>query len=373
MGIYLNPGNEQFKKAVSKTIYVDKSLLIDVVSNYARNINNSICVSRPRRFGKSTDADMLVAYYSKGCDSRELFDSLNISSTENYLKHLNQHNVISLNMQRFLSTTNSIEEMLNKITRKVTKELKMEYADYCDETVLSDILSEIYAYTSNDFIFIVDEWDCVFREYRDDKEGQRKYLDFLRNLFKDQPYVSLAYMTGILPIKKYGTHSALNMFKEISMLNPTPLENFMGFTEGEVKVLCDDYDADYQKMKEWYDGYRMSKDIYVYNHRSVVFSLTDHKYENYWNNTESYEALSIYINMNFDGLKEDIIKMLSGEKVDVYIESFNNDMTSFETKDDVLTLLIHLGYLTYDSETKQCFIPNQEVKEAFVSSIRNSS
>ena len=166
MGIYLNPGNEQFKKAVSKTIYVDKSLLIDVVSNYARNINNSICVSRPRRFGKSTDADMLVAYYSKGCDSRELFDSLNISSTENYLKHLNQHNVISLNMQRFLSTTNSIEEMLNKITRKVTKELKMEYADYCDETVLSDILSEIYAYTSNDFIFIIDEWDCIFREYQ---------------------------------------------------------------------------------------------------------------------------------------------------------------------------------------------------------------
>ena len=373
MGIYLNPGNEQFKKAVSKTIYVDKSLLIDVVSNYARNINNSICVSRPRRFGKSTDADMLVAYYSKGCDSHELFDFLNISKVLDYLRHLNHHNVISLNMQRFLSTTHSIEGMINKITRKVTKELKMEYADYCDETVLSDILSEIYAYTSNDFIFIVDEWDCVFRECRDDKEGQRKYLDFLRNLFKDQPYVSLAYMTGILPIKKYGTHSALNMFKEISTLNPTPLENFMGFTEGEVKVLCDDYDADYQKMKEWYDGYRMSKDIYVYNHRSVVFSLTDHKYENYWNNTESYEALSIYINMNFDGLKEDIIKMLSGEKVDVYIESFNNDMTSFETKDDVLTLLIHLGYLTYDSETKQCFIPNQEVKEAFVSSIRNSS
>ena len=369
MGIYLNPGNEQFKKAVSKTIYVDKSLLIDVVSNYARNINNSICVSRPRRFGKSTDADMLVAYYSKGCDSRELFDSLNISSTENYLKHLNQHNVISLNMQRFLSTTNSIEEMLNKITRKVTKELKMEYADYCDETVLSDILSEIYAYTSNDFIFIVDEWDCVFREYRDDKEGQRKYLDFLRNLFKDQPYVSLAYMTGILPIKKYGTHSALNMFKEISMLNPTPLENFMGFTEGEVKVLCDDYDADYQKMKEWYDGYRMSKDIYVYNHRSVVFSLTDHKYENYWNNTESYEALSIYINMNFDGLKEDIIKMLSGEKVDVYIESFNNDMTSFETKDDVLTLLIHLGYLAYDKKLKVCYIPNYEIKQEFVNAV----
>ncbi len=373
MGIYLNPGNEQFKKAVSKTIYVDKSLLIDVVSNYAKDVNNSICVSRPRRFGKSTDADMLVAYYSKGCDSHELFDSLNISSTENYLNHLNQHNVISLNMQRFLSTTHSIEEMLNKITRKVTKELKMEYADYCDEPVLSDVLSEIYAYTSNDFIFIVDEWDCIFREYRDDKEGQRKYLDFLRDLFKDQPYVNLAYMTGILPIKKYGTHSALNMFDEISMIEPKPLEKFMGFTENEVKALCDQNNVDYDVIKQWYDGYHLTDEISTFSPRSVVASITRNQFSNYWNNTENYEALSIYINMNFDGLKEDIIKMLAGEKVNVNTEKFDNDMTSFKSKDDILTLLIHLGYLTYDREIKQCFIPNKEVASSFVNSIEDAS
>ena len=373
MGIYLNPGNRGYLEMYNSEIFVDKSLLIDYTNKILNKKNKSICVSRPRRFGKSTDVDMLVAYYSKGCDSHELFDSLNISSTENYLNHLNQHNVVSLNMQRFLSTTHSIEEMLNKITRKVIKELKMEYADYCDEPVLSDVLSEIYAYTSNDFIFIVDEWDCIFREYRDDKEGQRKYLEFLRDLFKDQPYVNLAYMTGILPIKKYGTHSALNMFDEISMIEPKPLEKFMGFTENEVKALCDQNNVDYDVMKQWHDGYHLTNEISSFSPRSVVASITRKQFSNYWNNTEGYEALSLYINMNFDGLKEDIIMMLAGEKVDVYVQSFSNDMTSFETKDDILTLLIHLGYLTYDSDAKQCFIPNQEVKEAFISSIRNSS
>ena len=198
-------------------------------------------------------------------------------------------------------------------------------------------------------------------------------MDFLRNLLKDKPYVSLCYMTGILPIKKYGTHSALNMFKEISILNPTPLEEFMGFTEKEVQDLCLKYDMDYEKMKDWYDGYKMTDDLSVYNHRSVVYALMDRKYENYWSATETYEALRVYIDMNYDGLKDDIVKLLAGEHVAVQTTSFQNDMTTFDTKDDVLTLLIHLGYLGYNSSNQTCYIPNKEVIDSFVNSIRSSN
>ena len=180
-------------------------------------------------------------------------------------------------------------------------------------------------------------------------------------------------MTGILPIKKYGTHSALNMFKEISILNPTPLEEFMGFTEKEVQDLCLKYDMDYEKMKDWYDGYKMTDDLSVYNHRSVVYALMDRKYENYWSATETYEALRVYIDMNYDGLKDDIVKLLAGEHVAVQTTSFQNDMTTFDTKDDVLTLLIHLGYLGYNSSNQTCYIPNKEVIDSFVNSIRSSN
>ncbi|MBM6966520.1 AAA family ATPase, partial [Massilimicrobiota timonensis] len=356
MGIYLNPTNQNFYEAVNKEIYVDKSLLIQHIEYLRNKINKYICVSRPRRFGKSTDANMLVAYYSKGCDSHHIFDSLKISQTDYYLEHLNQHHVIHINMQSFLSNTHNIDKMIQLLTIRILNELKQEYSvTFFDETNLSLSLEDIYVSTKDQFIFIIDEWDCIFREYVQDKEAQKQYLDFLRNLLKDHPYVELAYMTGILPIKKYGTHSALNMFKEISMLNATPLESFMGFTEQEVYDLCLKYNMDYNEMKQWYDGYRMSNDIYVYNHRSVVYALMDRKYENYWTSTETYEALQVYIDMNFDDLKDNIVQLLSGESVDVNTSKFQNDMTTFKSKDDVLTLLIHLGYLGYNNSDHTCY------------------
>ena len=182
---------------------------------------------------------------------------------------------------------------------------------------------------------------------------------------KDHPYVELAYMTGILPIKKYGTHGALNMFEEISMIDPGLLSEFMGFTEQEVYDLCLKYNMDYNEMKQWYDGYRMSNDISVYNHRSVVYALMDRKYENYWTSTETYEALQVYIDMNFDDLKDNIVQLLSGKSVDVNTSKFQNDMTTFKSKDDVLTLLIHLGSLGYNNSDHTCYIPNKEVSTSF--------
>ena len=374
MGLYLNPRNDSFQQAINNPIYVDKSLLINYTNQLIGTGDNKLCVSRPRRFGKSTDANMLVAYYSKGCDSHDIFDSLKISQTDHYLKHLNQHHVIHINMQDFLSKTHDINKMILLLAKLIFREIKKAFCDvdYIDSSNLVQIMEDVYVVASARFIFIIDEWDCIFREYKQDKEAQKQYLDFLRNLLKDKPYVELAYMTGILPIKKYGTHSALNMFKEISMLNATPLESFMGFTEQEVYDLCLKYNMDYNEMKKWYDGYRMSDDISVYNHRSVVYALMDRKYENYWTSTETYEALQVYIDMNFDDLKDNIVQLLAEENVPVQTTSFQNDMTTFKSKDDVLTLLIHLGYLGYNSSDHTCYIPNKEVVDSFVNSIRSS-
>ena len=370
MGIYLNPGNVEYKNVVNSQVFVDHSLMIEYTNQIMCTNKQYICVSRPRRFGKSTDANMLVSYYSKGCDSHGLFDELHIAETEAYEKHLNKHNVIHLNMQKFLSNSETIEGMIQLLTSEIIEDVNYEFSiKNFSSPSLSLYLEKLSQRMNLSFIFIIDEWDCIFREYQKDTEAQKKYLDFLRNLLKDQPYVELAYMTGILPIKKYGTHSAINMFKEISILNPTPFESFTGFTEEDVKDLCKKFEVSYEKMKEWYDGYNVGKSIYVYNPLSVIYSIADHKFENYWTQTETYEALKIYIDMNYDGLKDAIIQLLAGENVQINPERFQNDMTTFASKDDVLTLMIHLGYLGYDQEDKTCYIPNKEVRSSFVNAI----
>ena len=375
MGIYLNPTNQNFYEAVNKEIYVDKSLLIERIEHLKEKVNKYLCISRPRRFGKSTDANMLVAYYSKGCDSSQIFNRLKISQTELYQKHLNQHNVIHINMQDFLSKTHDIDKMLILLTKLIFRDIKKVYQDieYFDINDLIQVLEDVYAEVNEQFIFIIDEWDCIFREYKNNKEAQEKYLDFLRNLLKDKSYVSLCYMTGILPIKKYGTHSALNMFDEISMVDPGLLSEYMGFTEKEVEKLCHQYNISYEEMKEWYDGYHLTDTISTFSPRSVVASITRKKFGNYWTSTETYEALRVYIDMNYDGLRDDVVKLLAGENVVVQTTSFQNDMTTFKSKDDVLTLLIHLGYLGYNSSDQTCYIPNKEVTSSFIASIEDSS
>ena len=226
-------------------------------------------------------------------------------------------------------------------------------------------LREIFVETGRQFIFLIDEWDCVMRERQESEAMQKQYLDFLRDLLKDQPYVALAYVTGILPVKKYGQHSALNMFWEYSMTNQKMLEKYTGFTEEEVKALCERYDMDFEEISSWYDGYRFKNYKHIYNPKSVVEAMTCRDCSNYWTSTETYEALKIYMEMDFDGLRAEIVQMLGGGRVRVNTRSFQNDMRNFNTKDDVLTLLIHLGYLGYDSNEKEAFIPNKEIIEEF--------
>ena len=371
MGNYLNPDISTFARVVNSEIYVDKTGLIEYTNRSAKTLQSYICISRPRRFGKSIAANMLSAYYTCEYDSRELFSNLKIASSDSYEKHLNKYDVIFLNMQEFLSQSSNVEEMLSLLKKSVIWDLLDKYPDfrYFDETNLMRTLQDIYNKTKRPFVVIIDEWDCIFREYITDKKAQEKYLDFLRDLLKDKGYVGLAYMTGILPIKKYGTHSALNMFDEFSMIAPGPLACYVGFTEQEVKKLCEQYGMDMEEVKNWYDGYSFDGVLSVYSPRSVVNSMRFRKISNYWNQTETFEALQMYIDMNFEHLKDDVLSMIAGESVAVNTESFTNDMATFRTEDDVLTLLIHLGYLAYDDKTKTVKIPNSEIRAEYVNTV----
>ena len=378
MGTYLNPGDGLFKIALNSQIFVDKSRLLEVTNRCVGTMQRFVCVSRPRRFGKSMAADMLAAYYQRGMDSDPLFRELKIADCASYSAHRNQYDVIKLNMQEFLSETESVEEMLQMLRSYLIFDLKETFGEVRlrDEKNLVQVMKDIYGTTGHSFVILIDEWDCLFREYQSDKEAQKKYLDFLRAWLKDKDYVALAYMTGILPIKKYGSHSALNMFTEYSMTDPGELAEYFGFTEQEVSVLCEKYEMNFEDAKTWYDGYRLiahrqtGNECYsMYSPKSVVEAMLRHKFGTYWNQTETYEALKIYIQMDMDGLKDSVVRMLAGESVPINIGTFSNDMTTFATKDDVLTLLVHLGYLTYDSVDGTVSIPNKEVSREYVNAI----
>jgi hypothetical protein len=366
MGIYLNPDNKGFRQAIRSEIYVDKTGMIKYTNKCLNTEQKYICVSRPRRFGKSMALKMLAAYYSRGCDSAELFQGYAIKRDKTFLEHLNQYDVIFLNMQQFLIRAKN-QEVTEYLERVVIAEIRKAYGELFpeEETILAAVLEQIYAETGKEFVFLIDEWDCVMRERQESEELQKQYLDFLRNLLKDQSYVALAYMTGILPVKKYGVHSALNMFSEYSMTDQYALEEYTGFTEREVKELCARFNMDFVETGSWYDGYMLTEFRHVYNPKSVVEAMRRHKFSNYWTSTETYDALKPYMEMNFDGLRSDIVRMLGGECIKVNTLSFQNDMRNFRTKDDVLTLLIHLGYLAYDSENEEAFIPNKEIIREF--------
>ena len=378
MGSYLNPGNFSFRGSLRSKIYVDKSELIAKTNEVLYTEQKYICVSRPRRFGKSMAANMLAAYYDRSENTEELFQNLSISKDRSYKENLNQYDVIKINMQEFLSMSETVEEMLQMLKDYLVSDFKEAFREiqFRDEKNLIQVMKDVFSYTRCPFVILIDEWDCLFREYKQNKEAQKKYLDFLRAWLKDKDYVALAYMTGILPIKKYGSHSALNMFSEYSMLNPREMAEFFGFTEKEVQELCSKYDRSFEETKAWYNGYELSvveaqklKVYAMYNPKSVVDAMLSGIFDNYWNQTETYEALKAYICMNFDGLKDSVIKILAGDRVQINTGTFSNDMTSFQSRDDILTLLVHLGYLSYHWPDKIVAIPNKEVSQEYVNAI----
>ena len=370
MGTYLNPGNSGFE-AIRKTSYVDKSGLIGLISQTIGTTHKLTCVSRPRRFGKSFAAQMLCAYYDKTCDSAALFDDLSIARDPQYTEYRNRYDVIYLDMTGVIGET-SAGDMVPFVKRNIIRELSAAYPNLKEEEGFVSTLVNAVGLTGNRFIVIIDEWDAPIREAGCDPQVQRDYLEFLRTLFKNSgatsQIIAAAYMTGILPIKKDGSQSAISDFQEFSVLDPGKYAAFTGFTETEVRTLCEAYHMSFDEAKSWYDGYCFDEVHSVYNPYSIMSALQSGKFKSYWKKTSAAEALLTYIDMDEEGLQGEIAKLVSGEEIEVDTEGFENDFQTFKGKDDVLTLLIHLGYLAYREEepgTGMVRIPNKEVRLEF--------
>ena len=363
MGVYLNPGAAMLRQGRNSQIYVDKSAMIARLNRLVNTERKYACVSRPRRFGKTMAANMVSAYYDRTVDGTAEFAGLAIAADPTFDKQRNRYDSVRINMQEFLSETHDIEALVGSLHQNVAPEIKRSYPElfFRDESSLIKCMDDVFAQTGNQFVIVIDEWDCIMRESADDHDAQKAYLDFLRAWLKDQPFVALAYMTGILPVKKYGSHSALNMFDEFSMVDPLEMAPFMGFTSDEVAALCQEWGRDLNECKAWYDGYRLPGVGEVYAPRSVVRAMMSGEFSSYWTQTETFEALRKYIDMDLDGLHGKVVELMGGGRVEVNTQTYSNDMTTLNSADDVLTLLVHLGYLAYDKDTREAFVPNREV------------
>ena len=371
MGIYVNPNNANFEEALNSPIFVDKSMAIAQVNKLVKTTGKYACVSRARRFGKTMVGNMLAAYYSKGCDSRALFENLKIAKDLSFEKYLNKLNVIQLDLNALYSSHRD-EDIIALAEREVARELRQQFPQAGIESDNMDFaIKRVYESTGEQFVIIIDEYDVLVRE-KTPRDYFEHFLSFLNGMFKNvnlAPAIALAYITGILPIVRDRVQSKLNMFREYTMLDAGALAGCIGFTDDEVRALCEEHNMDFEECKRWYDGYRL-KDVEVYNSNSVVKAMQNGEFENYWNKTGSFEAVSNFIQLNFEGTLDDVKTMIGGGRVDVNTLSFLNTMTDFRCKDDVFTYLIHLGYLAYDRKEKQCYIPNREVRDEWVSAIR---
>ena len=370
MGFYLNPGNSGFRR-IRNDVYVDKSGLIDLINSSIDTTRSLTCVSRPRRFGKSFAAMMLCAYYDKTCDSKTLFDDLEIARHESYRRHLNHYDVIYVDMSGARPFTDNYRTIVPFLSERIISELREAYPQVKPTRDLPFALFDAATIAGNKIIMIIDEWDAPIREA---PEIQEDYLVFLRSLFKNSGITakvfSAVYMTGILPIKKDGTQSAISDFEEYTMLGPLQFAKYVGFTEQEVQELCEKHHRDFALMKQWYDGYSLEDVGSVYNPNSVMKAVRNNRYRSYWTETSAAESLLGYIARDAQGLGQTIAQLIGGTEMPVDINGFANDLTTFKNQDDVLTLLVHLGYLSYDEGTGKVHIPNEEIRLEFSRTIR---
>jgi hypothetical protein len=375
MGIYINKGNEGFSR-IRNSEYVDKSGLAAIVNKTLFTRQCFSCVTRSRRFGKSMAAEMLQAYYDHSCDSRSLFSDLEIARDPSFEQHLNKYPVIFLDMTRFTSG-NDGSNVVSEVEKRVKEDVVAAYPDVPQNSDddLMDFLLRVASMKGVRFVFIIDEWDAPCRMYVDKPEAMDRYVDWLRRMFKDvtaiQTYAGV-YMTGILPIKKYKTQSALNNFIEYSMVEPMDMGQYFGFTKKEVQDLSVRHGMSFDELEKWYDGYQIGDELSMFNPNSVMQAMRCRRCRSFWAATGSFDAITSYINMNYDGLKDDIICMIGGGRVKVNPTKFQNDMSIIRSKDDVLTLFIHLGYLSFDWRRSECYIPNKEVEGELVNAVEEN-
>ena len=371
MSRFLDYGNSDFR-SVRDSNFVDKSGLINVLNEKIGKESRFMCISRPRRFGKSVAAKMIYAYYDRSCDSRELFKGLEITKSPDFEKHLNKYPTIYLDWNRFAAKDKST--VVKDAQIAIIEDLQQVYPFLdSNETHLMDALEAINDKTGDRFVFIIDEWDMLVRDVNE--EVQKEYVNLLRSLFKSNTankIFLLVYMTGILPIIKTETQSALNNLGEYSVIDPGQTAKYYGFTESEVIILCEQHNMDFNLMKHAYDGYMIGDEKSVFNPNSVMIAIEKKNYNSHWSKSAAYTTIEHYIKIDSDNVQQKIIKMLNGESVTIKTTSFRNDMKNVNNSDDVLTLLAHLGYLSYNPEDSTVRIPNTEVAEEFELSIGES-
>ncbi len=376
MGTYINIGNAGFQSVINGE-YVDKSGLIAIVNSTLFTERRFSCVSRSRRFGKSLAAKMLNAYYDQSCDSRALFADLEIANDPSFEKHLNKYPVIFLDLTNF-TTRFKDDSIMQHVQKELIDDVHKAFPDIpvMDDDDLMAYLIRVTDSTQQPFIFIIDEWDAICREFRPDTYVMDDFVNWLRRMFKgsNSPQVFAGvYMTGILPIKKYKTESALNNFIEYSMVEPVDMASYFGFTKDEVKSLAEKHRMDFDELEKWYDGYQIGDERSIFNPNSVMQALRSRRCRSFWAATGAYDAVAHYISMNYDGLKDAVISMLAEERCKVNPTKFQNDMSIIRSKDDVFTVLIHLGYLSYNWQKSECYIPNKEVAGEMVNAVEASN
>ena len=375
MGIFINTGNEAFLSARNGE-YVDKSGLIAIINSTLFSTRRFSCVTRSRRFGKSLAAQMLCAYYDRSCQSRELFADLEIASDPTFEQHLNKYPVIYLDLTSFVTRFRD-DSVVSVIEEELMADIHANYPDVPVEAKddLMKLLIRIASATGQRFFFIIDEWDAICREFDPGTKAMDEYVNWLRRMFKDYTanlVFAGVYMTGILPVKKYKTQSALNNFVEYSMVEPMDMAHFFGFTKDEVKALAEKHAMDFDELEKWYDGYQIGDEHSIFNPNSVMMAVRSRRCRSYWASTGAFDAISGYIRYDFDGLKDDIISMLAGGRCEVDPTRFRNNLSEIGNRDDVLTVLIHLGYLSYNWREDECYVPNREVAGEMVNAVKET-
>ena len=383
MGIYLNSESAYtlYKSETQKPYFVDKSRMIEELFPLIEEGANHICITRPRRFGKTVTANMISAFFSRAREAADIFDRLKISTSQNYSKYRNQYNVIHISLNDISRQCTTYEEYIARIERRLVRDLKRAYpqAELDGEESAVDALMEIYTENSeNRFIFVFDEWDFLFHQPFITEKEKREYLSYLRSLLKDRPYVILAYMTGILPIAKYSSGSELNMFTEYTMLSEEKFSEVFGFTDSEVDTLYQKYTDHTEHIKVtreglryWYNGYHTFSGEWVYNPRSVVCALRNNNLGNYWTSAGPYDEIYYYIENNVAAVRDDLALMVSGIPVPAKIREYAATSMNLNTKDEIFSSMVVYGFLSY--ENGKVSIPNKELMDRFDEMLQRES
>ena len=384
MGIYVNSitAYTLYKSETTKPYFIDKSMILKELFPLVDEGNNYLCITRPRRFGKTVMANLIASFFSKGRNAEDIFETLQIHQEKDYQKYMNKHTVIHIMFNDVPRKCNSYEQYIDRIEEVLINDLKKEYPDLSinEQQAIWDILLGIHAEKQEDkFIFVLDEWDFIFHQKFVTEEDKLSYLQFLRSLLKDRPYISLVYMTGILPIAKYSSGSELNMFAEFTMTNEQRFSEYFGFTDDDVDELYNRYiknNAEPGRVTRddltiWYDGYYTQAGIRLYNPRSIVLSLSNNNTGNYWTSSGPYDEIFYYIENNIDDVRDDLALMVSGIPVSAKIQEYAVTSMNLQTKDEIFSAMVVYGFLTY--ENGKVMIPNKELMGKFSDMLKKES